>query len=82
MPVSLTLEDPTPMDRIVVQVVIGSRPPLDEAYLREQGLHTTPTQAYRHIVAHALIAKALKKCVRGLTPNQILEWLSRDEAWL
>jgi hypothetical protein len=37
---------------------------------------------YRHIVAHALIARALKTCIKGLTPNQVRAWLSRDEAWL
>jgi hypothetical protein len=70
------------MNRRIVQVMIGSRPALDESYLRSKTLQTNPIQAYRHIIAYALIARALKKCLRGLTPHEVREWLSRDTAWL
>ncbi|NRD45259.1 hypothetical protein [Corallococcus exiguus] len=82
MRIAFVLEDATPMTRRIAQVVVGSRPALNESYLKNTVGARGPTQAYRHIVAHTLLARALHKALRGLTPSEVREWLSRDEAWL
>lgn len=81
MPTSFLLADPTAMNRPIVKVAIGNRPSLHDNYLGRK-MPRNQIQAYRHVVAYALIARALKKCIRGLTPAQVRAWLSREAAWL
>lgn len=78
--VGLTLAyNKDPMDLPIVKVITGERPDMARAH----GTVTTKEgEDLRHVVAYDLIAKALRVCLKGLTPNQVALWLEQERAWL
>lgn len=79
---SQTITTVDPMKRKIAKLIVGKRPSLNKTYLTNNGIITTDTENYRHIIAYDLIQRALAKAVRNLTCEEVIEWLETPEAWV
>jgi hypothetical protein len=77
--VGFVLFDPQdPMSKIVQKVMIGDRPSLLQGRVgkADAGFHR------RHIIAYDILAKALRKLLKGYSLGKIADWLDDDTVWL
>ena len=78
--VGFILFDPQdPMLKIVEKVQIEDRPALLAGRNKKPG---DKSWHRRHIIAHDIIAKALRKILKGLPLGAIADWLDTDKCWL
>lgn len=62
----------------IKHVEVSGRPPILKS---RQDNRTSKGEDYRHIVSFTLIAKALRKVLKGMTIDEAANWLNDKENW-
>lgn len=74
------LQDPAFLQWKIKHVEVSGRPPILKS--RQGDNRTQKGEDYRHVVSFTLIAKALRKVLKGMTIAEASSWLKDKQNWI
>lgn len=66
-----------PMNQIISEVYVGERP----KFITSATGSADNGENLRHLIGYDVLKKVLKRAVKGLTPNQVADWLDDPDGW-